>query len=299
MVDNVHLIWDVLDISNSLGCNTGLISLDQEKAFHRVEHNFLWKVMETFGFNAGFIAKIKVLYSGVESVLKFNGSLCAPFRVCRGVRQGCALSGLLYTLSLEPLLNKLQSNLQGLVLPGFNSNIVLSAYADDIVVFIKDQSDADILINTVKLFSVTSAARVNWMKSEAVGEWRDGLPVLPQSLTWKKDGFKYLGVFLGKEHIVKKNWENVTEKFEGKLSKWKWLLPQMSFKGRVLVLNNIVASQLWHRLTCVDPHSGLLALLQRIFFFTEKTLCAAGDAVFSQRGGGTGPRPPGQPDSHF
>ena len=38
------------------------------------------------------------------------------------------------------------------------------------------------------------------MKSEnlAVGEWRDGLPVIPQSLSWKKDGFKYLGVFLGK-----------------------------------------------------------------------------------------------------
>ena len=33
-------------------------------------------------------------------------------------------------------------------------------------------------------------------------------------------------------------------------------------KGRVLVLNNIVASQLWHRLTCVDPPSGLLVLLQ-------------------------------------
>ncbi|KAK0155416.1 Transposon TX1 uncharacterized protein [Merluccius polli] len=70
MVDNVHLIRNVLDVSNSLGCNTGLISLDQEKAFDRVEHNFLWRVMEKFGFSAGFIAKIKVLYSDVESVLK-------------------------------------------------------------------------------------------------------------------------------------------------------------------------------------------------------------------------------------
>uniref|UniRef100_A0A3Q3EUV6 Reverse transcriptase domain-containing protein n=1 Tax=Labrus bergylta TaxID=56723 RepID=A0A3Q3EUV6_9LABR len=265
MVDNVHLIRDVLDVSSSSGCNTGLISLDQEKAFDRVEHNFLWKVMEKFGFSAGFIAKIKVLYSGVESVLKFNGGLCAPFRVCRGVRQGCALSGMLYTLSLEPLLNNIRYHLQGLVLPGFNSNIVLSAYADDIVVFIKDQRDADILTNIIKRFSVTSAARVNWIKSEAlaVGEWRDGLPVLPQSLAWRTDGFRYLGVFLGKEHIVQKNWETVTEKIEGKLSKWKWLLPQMSFKGRVLVLNNLVASQLWHRLTCVDPPSGLLAQLQK------------------------------------
>ncbi|KAI3373013.1 hypothetical protein L3Q82_023447 [Scortum barcoo] len=77
---------------------------DQEKAFDRVEHNFLWKVMESFGFSAGFIAKIKVLYSDIESVLKINGSLCAPFRVHRGVRQGCALSGdALCTLSGTPV----------------------------------------------------------------------------------------------------------------------------------------------------------------------------------------------------
>ena len=106
MVDNIYLIRDVLEVSSSLGINTGLISLDQEKAFDRVEHDFLWEVMERFGFSAGLIAKIKVLYSDIESVLKFNGSLCAPFRVRRGVRQGCALSGMLYALSLEPLLQK-------------------------------------------------------------------------------------------------------------------------------------------------------------------------------------------------
>ncbi|KAJ3599439.1 hypothetical protein NHX12_033402 [Muraenolepis orangiensis] len=75
MVDNVHLIRDVLEVSSSLGINTGLISLDQEKAFDRVEHSFLWKVMEKFGFSAGFIAKIKVLYNKIESVLKFNARL--------------------------------------------------------------------------------------------------------------------------------------------------------------------------------------------------------------------------------
>ncbi|KAJ3614342.1 hypothetical protein NHX12_017916 [Muraenolepis orangiensis] len=221
MVDNVHLIRDVLEVSSSLDINTGLISLDQEKAFDRVEHSFLWKVMGKFGFSAGFIAKIMVLYNNIESVLKFNGSLCAPFRVCRGVRQGCALSGMLYALSLEPLLSRIRSKLQGLFLPGFNGNLVLSAYADDVVVFVRDQTDIDVLVDIVREFSSASAARVNWKKSEAlaVGEWSGGLPVLPQNMVWRKDGFKYLGVFLGKEIVVLKNWEDVTEKIEGKLSK--------------------------------------------------------------------------------
>ncbi|KAJ3584784.1 hypothetical protein NHX12_015279, partial [Muraenolepis orangiensis] len=193
MVDNVHLIRDVLEVSSSLDINTGLISLHQEKAFDRVEHSFLWKVMEKFGFSAGFIAKIKVLYNNIESVLKFN----------------------------EPLLNKIRSKLQGLFLPGFNGNMVLSVYADDVVVFVRDQTDIDVLVDIVREFSSASAARVNWKKSEAlaVGEWSGGLPVLPQNMVWRKDGFKYLGVFLGKEIVVLNNWEDVTEKIEGKLSK--------------------------------------------------------------------------------
>ncbi|KAI3351100.1 hypothetical protein L3Q82_005669 [Scortum barcoo] len=85
---------------------TGLISIDQEKAFDRVEHQYLWKTLAAFGFSPGFIARIQVLYHDVASILKINGGLAAPFTVQRGVRQGCSLSGMLYSLAIEPLLHK-------------------------------------------------------------------------------------------------------------------------------------------------------------------------------------------------
>lgn len=52
-----------------------------------------------------------------------EGSLCAPFRAHRGIQQGCALSRMLYALSLESLLHMLHLCVQGLVVPGFNSNV--------------------------------------------------------------------------------------------------------------------------------------------------------------------------------
>ncbi|KAI3375657.1 hypothetical protein L3Q82_003721 [Scortum barcoo] len=104
--DNVTLIQDVLEVTSSLAVDTGLISKDQEKAFDRVEHQYLWQTLAAFGFSSGFIAKIQVLYCDIESVLKINGGLSAPFSVQRGVRQGCSLSGMLYSLAIEPLLHK-------------------------------------------------------------------------------------------------------------------------------------------------------------------------------------------------
>jgi hypothetical protein len=41
ITDNVMLIRDFLEVSGSLGVETGLISIDQEKAFDRVEHHYL------------------------------------------------------------------------------------------------------------------------------------------------------------------------------------------------------------------------------------------------------------------
>lgn len=46
--DNITLIWHFLDVSGSLGTVTGLISKDQEKAFDRVEHQYLWKTLAAF-----------------------------------------------------------------------------------------------------------------------------------------------------------------------------------------------------------------------------------------------------------
>ncbi len=76
--DNITLIRDVLEVSKLFGINIGLISLDQEKAFDRVEHLYLWHTLQAFGFNSRFIDMIKTMYCEIESVIKINGSLCCP-----------------------------------------------------------------------------------------------------------------------------------------------------------------------------------------------------------------------------
>ena len=265
ITDNVHLIRDVLNLSSSLGTKLGLVSLDQEKAFDRVEHHYLWQTLKGFGFSSGLIAKIQALYGDVESVLKINGGLSAPFKVKRGVRQGCPLSGMLYSLAIEPLLHKLRHGLSGFNIPNGSSVFKLSAYADDLILAVQNQTDVNFLTTTVQSFGEVSSAKVNWSKSEALRVGNELQEVkLPGGLTWKEGGLKYLGVHLGDPDTVKKNWDNVLEKVEGRLRQWRWIFPKMSFRGRVLIINNLAASMLWHRLSCVDPPQTLLAKIQAI-----------------------------------
>ncbi len=142
------------------------------------------------------------------------------------------------------------------------------------MVLISDQKDIDTFVKFVNDFKEISSAKVNWAKSEAVlvGHWLQGAPKLPNGLTWTKGGFKYLGVFLGDDFIVKKNWDDVLERVKGRLNKWKWLIPKMWYRGRTLIINNLVASSLRHRLACVDPSVSLLSDIQRVLidFFCEK-----------------------------
>lgn len=62
-----QLSGDVLEVSGSLGIESGFISTDQEKASDRVEHQYLWRPLKAVGFSPGSIAMVQVVSSEIES----------------------------------------------------------------------------------------------------------------------------------------------------------------------------------------------------------------------------------------
>ncbi|MGL5102459.1 MAG: reverse transcriptase domain-containing protein, partial [Plesiomonas sp.] len=185
--------------------------------------------------------------------------------VKRGIRQGCPLSGMLYAIAIEPLLRRLRQGLTGLTF-ATAENVRLSAYADDVTVFIRGQDDIQVLKEQLALYERASSAKVNWSKCEGLllGEWTcKQKPNLPAGLQWSREGMKCLGVFLGNNDFQKKNWEGLAEKISARLSRWTWVQPQLSYRGRVLVANNLAASMLWHRFTVLDPPDTLVREIQK------------------------------------
>ena len=96
---------------------------------------------------------------------------------------------------------------------------------------------------------------------------------------------------MGDESIVIKNWEGVVERMQGTFKKWRWLLPRMSFRGRTIIANNLVALVLRHRLRVLDPPAGLLVRIQGIIldFFWDKLHWIPQDVLYlSKEEGGQG-----------
>lgn len=79
--DNLHLVRDIFDFASYSNTNIGFLSLDQEKAFDRVNHLFLFDTLKAFGFGDIFISKIKLLYAGATCMIKMAGGLSIPVKV--------------------------------------------------------------------------------------------------------------------------------------------------------------------------------------------------------------------------
>ena len=90
--DNLSILRDVTDYVNIFNTRAALLSIDQEKAFDRVDRNYLFSVMEKMGLPVNLINWIKVLYTKTRSSVIVNNFIGESFEVKRGIRQGCPLS---------------------------------------------------------------------------------------------------------------------------------------------------------------------------------------------------------------
>lgn len=170
IADNLHLVRDLFDFASINDIDVGFLSIDQEKAFDRVDHVYLFETLKAFGFGDHFISLIKLLYSEATCLIKMAGGLSVPIRVQRGIREGCPLSGQLYSIVIEPLLCKLRRVLRGLQINTLmpQQPVILSAYADDVTVLIRGNGDIQCLEESLECYGKASSAKVNWAKSDAL-----------------------------------------------------------------------------------------------------------------------------------
>ena len=90
-------------INNSKDKNHMIMSIDEEKAFDKIQHPFLIKTLSKVEINGAFLNIIKAIYERPTANIILNGQKLRAFSLRSGTRQGCLLSPRLYNIVLKVL----------------------------------------------------------------------------------------------------------------------------------------------------------------------------------------------------
>jgi len=248
-----------VDFCETFEINGCIISLDQEKAYDKIAHDYLWKTLEKYGFPQVFINLIKSIYMASATSVMVNGVIPTPINIARGVRQGDPMSCLLYNLAIEPLAECIRtSNLKGLSVPGLEDRIIVSLFADDTLVYFTEHDDLHALKRIINTFCCASTAKFNLEKTEylPIGTKNFRQKVIKtrcigdnphnsieNNVTIIPDGasMRTLGARIGNDIDTRPQWYTILEKQKLVMDSWSKTHP--SYKGKELLLKALIQSK--------------------------------------------------------
>ena len=266
--DSVAFLRDVVSFASSSGSPFAVLSLDQGKAFDRVDWGFLRSTLVKMGFGPSFIGWVDLFYSGVHSAVKVNGYLSSLFGLSRGVRQGCPLSPLLYVLYSEVLACNIRSNsrIKGLSIPRSpTTQSPICQYADDTSLVVTSYDSIRAVFDTYRVFELGSGSRLNQSKSRGLwlGSWNGRLDP-PVPLEWSSSMLRILGIFIGPGASAASNWRPRITAVENVLNSWRQR--NLSYRGRSLIINALALSRIWYVASLVYMPVWVLRELDSLVF---------------------------------
>ena len=168
--DKLSTIWDLINYSNKKHIPTYILSFDQEKAFDKVDKNYLFRCLERMNYPQHFVDFIKILYQETYSQIQNSRHMSEDFLLQRGVRQGSRLSLPLYCVhndvfSYDILKHK---EIRGFDLPSRKENLKLSQYADDTSFISSTFEDIPLLFDKFSKYEKATGCTLNAHKTKGL-----------------------------------------------------------------------------------------------------------------------------------
>ena len=252
--DNIRAINGTINLTNLEENTKGLlISLDAKKAFDSVSHKYIERCLQSFGCGR-FIPIFRTLYSKLTTDIIINGQIVKGFNIARGVKQGDALSCILFIMCMEPLLRNIESNPE--ITPIFSTTLNRSlpkayAYADDVNACINNSIDsARLVFKEYERLSKLSGLELNADKTELMqmgfNDENASYEIQYLSKDYKlkaSQKVKINGVIFQSDQtrMVEENLENVIARIDKQCKKWS--RRSLSTLGKILIMKTFGISQ--------------------------------------------------------
>lgn len=188
-VDNIFVLQSLVQkYIGKAGGRFYVFFVDFQKAFDRINRGKLWLILQKNGCEGKMLTILKSMYDSVLSSIRivahnrqnshdfalyskydmsYNTCITDYFECMSGVKQGCILSPILFSIFISQLDKELaNSNVQGIEL-STNETVAYSLlYADDLVLFSDNVIDMQKKIDALNIFCLNWDLKVNIDKSK-------------------------------------------------------------------------------------------------------------------------------------
>ncbi|XP_026451725.1 uncharacterized protein LOC113352064 [Papaver somniferum] len=250
--------------------NVGL-KLDISQAYDSVSWDFLFKVLQKYGFSAAWCDWLKTLFASAKISVMINGGPQGFFSMERGLKHGDPLSPIPFVL-MEEVLSR---NLTKLVELKMRQPMVIRKgvypthlfFADDVFIFSNGSKKILVaLITLLKNYQDNSGQIINKQKSKC---FVDGctpsrknqiLNLLQMELTTFPD--KYLGVILKPGRVKSETVWPMVEMMQSYLAAWKGKM--LSFNDRLVLIKSVLCSVPIYNMTVYKWPSSVIKICEKI-----------------------------------
>ena len=227
-----------------------LLQIDYEKAFNKIDHDFLYKTMTKMGFSNTFVQFIKILYQNNTFFIRNNGFLSTPIQLQRGLRQGCPLSLPLYVIQGEVTAININNNqnIKGIKIPNNNKEIEICQYADDSNFLLTEQKSIEPVIGFFQKLNKATGSTINLEKTRVLPINTDQTSEIQKhekniTLLEQHQYIEILGIFFSEDlkETILLNWQNTLTKMENHIQKMS--TRQLSLYGKTVLINTLILAK--------------------------------------------------------
>ncbi|KAE9413728.1 hypothetical protein Angca_007782, partial [Angiostrongylus cantonensis] len=201
-MDHIQTVSRVIEVCREYHFPLVLTFVDYEKAFDSVETKAILSALVDQGVDPSYIRTLSDCYRNCTTKIQlFHRPLTIP--IGKGVRQGDTISPKLFSAALQWIMKSLDWDEKGIRIDGkFLSNL---RFADDIVIFSKSTSEAEMMINELNEAGKKIGLRINRKKTQFMkNPWCEGEKIeLDGSLIAETTSYVYLGRSMNMENSMK------------------------------------------------------------------------------------------------
>lgn len=228
--------------------------IDFKRAFDTINHAKLWDKLYQIGISSKFIRILQNLYNNANIFIKDNLSLdeTVPISIHEGVLQGEILSPILFAIYINDLEDFFRKNDQKGVNIDGHTDILMLAYADDLVVLSDSPVSLQRKLNLLALYCDSNELTVNTSKTKILPFYRGRKPSMPafkykDSIVEVVKNFCYLGINFSSSGKFYENTSHAQKKAALATSKVNYILAKgksQTWKEKNVLLQSIIKSTL-------------------------------------------------------